>query len=183
MSLVGPLFRHELTRLARRGLQPRLRAVFAALLLGALLLTYLQEFPGANPARALVRVDQPMSIDQASHFGERFLTAFLVVQLVVVVVVTPAVVGGAMAEERQRGSLDFLLCSPLSSREIVLGKMAARLVFVGGVVLTGLPVLMLTIFFGGVDTETLLAGYAVTLLTVLSLGAYSLYHSVQTGEL
>jgi ABC-type transport system involved in multi-copper enzyme maturation permease subunit len=183
MTLVGPLFRYELTRLARRGLQPRLRAVFAGLLLGALLLTYLNAVPGQSPLGVLVRVDQPLSIDEASRFGERFLISFLVVQFVVVVVATPAVVGGAIAEEKERGSLDFLLSSPLSAREIVLGKMAARLVFVGAVVLTGLPVLTLTMFFGGVDAGLLLAGYAITLLTVLSHGAYALYLSVKTGEL
>jgi ABC-type transport system involved in multi-copper enzyme maturation permease subunit len=183
MTLVGPLFRYELTRLARRGLQPKLRAVFAGLLLGALLLTYLNTFSGQNPVRVLVRVDQPLSIEEAARFGERFLISFLVVQLVVVVIATPAVVGGAIAEEKERGSLDFLLSSPLSAREIVLGKMAARLVFVAAVVLTGLPVLTLTMFFGGVQGELLLAGYAITLLTMLSHGAYALYLSVRTGEL
>src|SRR5437763_1156186 len=173
MPLLGPLFRYELTRLARRGLQPRLRAVFATLLLGALLLTYLQEFAGVNPARVVFRLDRPLPIDRASAFANRFLHAFLVVQLVVVVIVTPAIAGGAMSEEKERRSLDFLLSSPLTSREIVLGKFAARLVFLGGVVLTGLPILTLTMFFGGVDGGTLLAGYAITLLTMLSLGAFS----------
>jgi ABC-type transport system involved in multi-copper enzyme maturation permease subunit len=175
MPLVGPLFRYELTRLARRGLQPRLRAVFAGLLLGALLLIYLQEFPGVSPVRVLFHLGEPLRIDRGSRFGERFLVSFLFVQLMVVMVATPAVVGGALAEEKERGSLDFLLATPLTDREIVLGKVAARLVFVGGVVLTGLPVLALTRFFGGVDTGLLLAGYAITLLTMFSLGAYSAY--------
>lgn len=183
MTLLGPLFRHELTRLARRGLQPKLRAVFAGLLLGALLLTYLKTFPGQSPIDVVVGVGRPLSLEETANFGERFLTAFLVVQMVVVVVITPVVAGGAIAEEKERGSLDFLLCSPLSAREIVVGKLAARLVFVGGVVATGLPVLTLTMFFGGVDAGTLLAGYALTLLTMLSHGAYALYLSVKLGEL
>jgi ABC-type transport system involved in multi-copper enzyme maturation permease subunit len=183
MTLVGPLFRHELTRLARRGLQPKLRAAFAGLLLGALLLTYLKTFPGQSPVRVLVGVDRPLSIEEAARFGERFLDSFLVVQMVVIVVITPAVAGSAIAEEKERGSLDFLLCSPLSSREIVLGKLAARLLFVVGVLITGLPVLVLTMFFGGVDFATLLAGYALTLLTVLSHGAFALYLSVKFGDL
>ena len=178
MILLGPLFRHELTRLARRAVQPKLRALFAGLLLVALLVTYLQMFPGVNPLHVIFRLDQELSLEQASRFGERFLAAFLAVQLVVVVIATPVLAGGAIAEEKERRSLDFLLSSPLTSREIVLGKMAARIVFVGAVMMTGLPVLALTMFFGGVDGPTLLAGYAITALTVLSLGAYSLYLAV-----
>jgi ABC-type transport system involved in multi-copper enzyme maturation permease subunit len=174
MTVVGPLFRYELTRLARRGLQPRLRAVFAGLLAAALLALYLQAFPGVSPAKVLLRLDVPMPVDKASKFGEYFLVTFLIIQLVVVVVVTPAVAGGSLAEEKERGSLDLLLVSPLSGWEIVFGKMLARLVFVGGVVLAGLPVLALTSFFGGVDPWQLLAGYAITFLTILSLGSFSL---------
>ena len=178
MTPLGPLFRFELTRLARRGLQPRLRAAFAVLLLVALLFTYLQVFPGISPLHILFDLDVSLPIDEASRFGERFLVAFLVVQLAVVSIATPAVAGGAMIEEKERGSLDFLLSSPLTSREIVFGKMAARLVFLGGVVLTGLPILSVTMLFGGVDGPTMLAGYGITLLTMLSLGAYSLYLAV-----
>src|SRR4051794_13678375 len=98
MAVLGPLFRHELTRLARRGLQPRLRAAFAALLLGALFLTYLRAFPGVSPARVVFRSDQSMSLARAADFGERFLISFLVVQLAVVVVLVPVVVGGAVIE-------------------------------------------------------------------------------------
>ncbi|HJZ58693.1 MAG TPA: ABC transporter permease subunit, partial [Gemmataceae bacterium] len=67
--------------------------------------------------------------------------------------------------------------------EIVLGKWLARVVFVVGVVLTGLPALALTMFFGGVDDGQLLAGYAITLLTILSLGAFSLYLAVVSDGL
>ncbi|HUR53831.1 MAG TPA: ABC transporter permease subunit, partial [Gemmataceae bacterium] len=174
MSAFGPLFRHELTRLARRGLQPRFRTAFAGLLLVALLVTYLQSFPGESAAGVLTSVGEPLSIEAAANFAERFLISFLVVQLLVVCVVTPVVVAGAITEERDRGTLDFLLSSPLSNAEIVLGKMAARLAFMVGLLLTGLPVLTLTMFFGGVDGGQLLAGYAITLATVFSAGTMTL---------
>ena len=99
-------------------------------------------------------------------------------QLLAVVLITPAVVGGAITEEKEHGTLDFLRCSLLTNQEIVLGKLAARLAFVGGVLLAGVPVLALTSLFGGVDVWVLLAGYAITAMTAVSLGAFSLWMGV-----
>ena len=175
VTALGPLFRHELARLARRGLQPRWRAAFAALLLAALFVCYLSAFPDLGAASILIYPQGTLSIPAAARFAENFFFAFLLVQLVVVLVLTPPLVGGSVTEEREKGSLDFLLSSPLTDREIVLGKFAARFVFVGCVVLTGLPVLALSLLFGGVDGGVLLASYAITLATAFSLGAFGLY--------
>jgi ABC-type transport system involved in multi-copper enzyme maturation permease subunit len=176
--MFGPLFRYELTRLARRGLQPRLRAAFAALLLLVLLLAYLAAFPGVRPWQLLTRIDEPLTTESASRFGERLVVAFLLVQAAVVVLVTPVVVVGAIGDDKDRRALDALLATPLSDAEIVAGKLAARLVFVGALLLTGLPVVALSVFFGGVDVSQLVAGYAIALLTMLSLGAFSLFLAV-----
>ncbi|MCE9562975.1 MAG: ABC transporter permease subunit [Planctomycetes bacterium] len=143
MSLFGPLFRYELTRLARRGAQPKFRAAFAVLLLVALFLAYLAAFPGTSPLQLLTELNQPLSIEAGSKFGERFVAS-----------------------------------TALTSTEIVVGKLAARLVFVWTLLLTGLPVVALMTFFGGVDIGQLAAGYAVALFSVLSLGAVSLFLSV-----
>jgi ABC-type transport system involved in multi-copper enzyme maturation permease subunit len=176
--MFGPLFRYELTRLARRGLQPRLRAAFAALLLVVLLLAYLAAFPGVRPWQLLTHIDEPLTTESASRFGQRFVVAFLFVQAAVVVLVTPVIVVGAIGDDKDRRALDLLLTTALSNAEIVAGKLAARLAFVGMLLLTGLPVVVLSIFFGGVDVAQLVAGYAIALLTMLSLGAFSLFLAV-----
>ena len=183
MSLFGPLFRYELARLARRGAQPKFRAAFAALLLIALFLAYLAAFPGTTPLQLLTDLNQPLSIDAGSRFGESFVSAFLLIQIVIVLLVTPAITAGAIGEDKDRGALELLLTTSLTSTEIVVGKLAARLVFVGSLLLTGLPVVTLVTFFGGVDIGQLAAGYAIALFSVLSLGAVSLFLSVMTKTL
>ena len=91
-------------------------------------------------------------------FGLEIFTTFAVVQGVVVVLLTPALVGGAIADERRRKTLDYLLTSELStSVEIVLGKLAARLLQVLVLVALGLPVVSLIGLFGGVDFRAALA--------------------------
>ncbi len=174
VRVVGPLLWYEVVVLARRGQQPRLRALLVALLLGGLFVTYLNEFRGQE----LAGLTGSARLDQSARFAGAFLNAFLIAQLAAVVLITPAVVGGAVTEEKERGTLDFLRASLLTNREIVLGKFAARLAFVGGVILAGVPVLALTTLFGGVDIWVLLAGYTITGMTAVSLGAFSLWLGV-----
>ncbi|HET6572591.1 MAG TPA: ABC transporter permease subunit [Fimbriiglobus sp.] len=171
---VGPLFWYELVALARRGQQPRLRALLVGLLLVGLFVTYLREFRGQE----LAGLTGGARLDQSARFAGAFLNAFLIAQLLAVILITPAVVGGAITEEKEHGTLDYLRSSLLTNREIVLGKFAARLAFVGGVLLAGVPVLALTSLFGGVDVWVVLAGYTITAVTAVSLGAFSLWMGV-----
>ena len=166
--LAGPVFAHELTVLARRGDQPRLRAGLVVVLLLVLLLTYAARF-----GWDAVGGETPTVDPRSSQFAETFAVTTLAVQLLAVVVLTPAVVGSAITEERERGTLDLLRTTALSDREIVVGKLLARLAVVGGVVAAGLPVLALTLLFGGVDPTRLLVIYAVTAVTAFGLGAVS----------
>ena len=168
--LAGPVFAHELTVLARRAQQPRLRVGLVVVLLAGLLLTYVQFF-----GWEAVTGTTPMTDPRRSRFAERFALTVLAVQLLAVVVLTPAVVGSAVTEERDRGTLDLLRTTALADREIVVGKLLARLAVVAGVVAAGLPVLVLTLLFGGVDPRLLLAAYAITAGTAFGLGAASLY--------
>ncbi|MFI5456759.1 MAG: ABC transporter permease subunit [Isosphaerales bacterium] len=55
-----------------------------------------------------------------------------------------------------------LMASRLSSGEIILDKLAARLLHVGVFILLGLPVLSLLTLFGGVDWDFVLAAYLAT---------------------
>lgn len=174
--LLGPLFRFELVRLARRGTHLPLRVVLAVLLFVGLIASYLQLFPGSD-VFALLSGDaaDPSRLDK---FGETFLLAFLVIQQVAVLLLTPVYAGGAIAEEKEKGRLDFLLTAPLSRWELVMGKLAARLVFVLAVVAVGLPVLSFTLLFGGVDPGRVLAGFVVAVVSAVSVGAFSVMLSV-----
>lgn len=179
-AVLGPLFWYELTRLARRGQQPKLRALYAGVLLVGLLVTYLNEFHEVNPIRLVLGGEEMnFPLDRMASFSQRFLATFLFCQLAGVILITPVYAGGAIPEERDRGTLDFLRSSLLTNREIVAAVLTARLLFVVGLVLTGLPVLGLTMLFGGVDLGQLAGGFVVALMTVLSLGTFCLYLGVR----
>ena len=79
-------------------------------------------------------------------------------------------VAGTIADERQRKTLHYLLASRLSSFEIVVGKLAARLLQLVVLVLTGLPIMSILSLFGGLDPPLIVAAFAGTLTTAFAAG-------------
>jgi ABC-type transport system involved in multi-copper enzyme maturation permease subunit len=175
LPLLGPVFSYDLIRTTRRGRYALLRAVYAlALLLFILLLYRVQPSLDRSAWRA--------AAGGMAHFAETFCYTFLAVQFIAVAILTPAYVAGAIAEEKDRKTLEFLLATDIRDREIVLGKMASRVANLLLLVLTGLPILSLTQLWGGVDLGLLLCAFANTGLTLLTLAAVSMLASVYTRK-
>jgi ABC-type transport system involved in multi-copper enzyme maturation permease subunit len=172
VHLFGPVLVYDLVRTARHSRTFLLRGVYAAVLLSILLVLYSEWFAGARRGGWEALIIQPhIPHADMARFAELFFTRFLSAQLAMVFLLTPAYTATAIAEEKERRSLDFLLATDLRSREIVLGKLASRFAHLVLFVLAGLPVLVLMQFLGGVDPHLALAGFAGTALTMLSLAS------------
>jgi ABC-type transport system involved in multi-copper enzyme maturation permease subunit len=102
----------------------------------------------------------------------------MIVQMLILLLLTPAYTAGAIAAEKERGTLTMMLATDLRSHEIVLGIFASRLANMLLFLLAGLPILSMMEFMGGVDPGLLVAGIAAAALTMLSLGALGLVNSV-----
>jgi len=181
--LLGPLFPFELTRLARRGLQPRLRTIFVAFLLAGLAHLYIGLIPDSMPYDEILASTPALARNALAKFGEKFMLLYLTVQLIAVILFTPVYAAGSVIEEKNRKTLEFLQSSPLSGREIILGKFFARLAFVLSIILAGLPVLMLTSFFGGVDPARLLYGFTIAIVAAIFLGSYAMMEAMKSETL
>jgi ABC-type transport system involved in multi-copper enzyme maturation permease subunit len=83
--------------------------------------------------------------------------------MTLVLMVAPAATAGAICQDRSSGKLTQLLATDLSDAEIVLGKLAARLVPVLGLVCCALPVLALSALLGGVDPLALAGAFLITM--------------------
>lgn len=182
-AILGPLFWHELVTVTRRGTQFRLRMAYSIFLLIVLLVSFLSEFREVNPIRLLFGPGEEFPRERVTDFAERFFHTFLFCQLIALTVVTPVFAGGSITEEKDRGTLAFLQASLLSNREIVLGKLAARVVFVLGLALTGLPVLAITLLFGGVDPDILITSFIAAVMSTVSLAAYSFWQATRKDTL
>ena len=146
--LPGPLFTLELRRLSRR------RRYYALLTLYGLALLYVVWSKNPQAMFAVpAGLAAGLSVDQWHYAGKSLFEAYAFWQMIMVVLLTPAMVAGVIAEERERKTMASLLVSWLTSREIVLGKLCARLFHLGCFVALGMPILVLVERFGGVGTE------------------------------
>jgi ABC-type transport system involved in multi-copper enzyme maturation permease subunit len=173
LKLFGPVLFYDLVRIARRNRYFLVRVLYAGMLLVMLCWVYFA-WTIHDPAGSAV------SANEAAEFASTFFYMFMAVQFLVVTVVTPAYTAGAIAEEKELKTLEFLLATDLRNREIVLSKLVSRLLNLVLLVLTGLPVLAGLQFLGGVDPGLVIAGFAATGLTVASLAGLSIYNSTMT---
>jgi ABC-type transport system involved in multi-copper enzyme maturation permease subunit len=154
--LLGPVFRAELVGTPRRRRYYALRVIYGSVLLLIIWGNYAElnrsaEFRGAEP-----------SIDDFANFALTTFIWFASVQLATILFLVPALFGGVIADEKQRKTMHYLMASRLSSAEIVLDKLAARMLHVGTFVLLGLPVICLLTLFGGVAWDYVVIAYLAT---------------------
>ena len=166
LKLLGPVLFYDMIRTSRRSRYALMRLVYAALLL-FVLCTMFMSMDFAN------RVNRRDS----ALLAEQFFGVFMLVQLTIVILLTPAYVAGAISEEKDRKTLEFMLATDLHNREIVLSKLLSRLANITLLLLTGLPILSMLQFIGGVDAQLMLAGFAGTGLTMLGIASLSILMS------
>lgn len=113
-----------------------------------------------------------------SVIGDWFCTTFVPQQLLLLLLAVPPLVCGAIADEKRRGTLIYLLTTDLDTRHILLGKLIGRMVQVLALLAAGLPLFALFAGFAGIQLVPLLL-LALTLVPPLfALAAASLFASV-----
>jgi ABC-type transport system involved in multi-copper enzyme maturation permease subunit len=175
-SFFGPVFFHDLVRSSRRGEQVGHRSLYALVLVGVVVAVYWSWFPGQG-LEPLLR-GTSMSISEQAQLASSFFSNFMAAQFVVVLLITPLYTAGTIAEQKERRTLDCLFVTDLSNREIILGMLGARVAKLLLLVMTGLPILSLLEFLGGVDPARVLAMFVATCMLMASVGSVSVLVSV-----
>ena len=143
----GPVFEAERTTRARRWQGFALRSLFAlGLLLGLLV--------------AWANIEQQtglMSVEAMAQAASGAFFTVVIFELIGVLLVAPAATAGAICLDKSRGALAHVFVTDLSNREIIVGKLAARLLPVGELIIGTLPVLALVGLLGGIDPISLAA--------------------------
>jgi len=170
--LLGPIFTLELVTSVRRLRYYVVRVAYALILFAILWVSYVESPLYRTAPGELV------SHQQMARFANEFFNVFAAAQLLAVVLLTPAMIAGTIAQERERRTIEYLFASQLTNVEIVLAKFVARLLHVGCELLVGLPILALAMLMGGIAPELLAETFAVTLASLVAIGALSISLSV-----
>jgi ABC-type transport system involved in multi-copper enzyme maturation permease subunit len=152
---LGPVFAFEWLMTTRRWQLYAARSLFVAAILAGLFLVWTTERDENPAARASLRAQ--------ARIGEQLFYTVIGIQLVLVMLAAPAYTAGAVCLDKARGALIHLLVTDLSNAEIILGKLAARLAPVLGLVGCTVPIVFLSLFFGGIQPEALIGAFLATI--------------------
>jgi ABC-type transport system involved in multi-copper enzyme maturation permease subunit len=166
--MLGPVFRYELYSIARRARYFWLRGVFGLLLLFVMWMSY----------SSVAWRGGRLTIDDAAQLASAFFLGFAWVSTLAVLAIAPALSSGVIATERERRTIEYLFATDLSNSEIVLSKLAARLLLLGLLLLTALPVLAIFRLLGGISGDRLLGCFLMLASTGLAVTATSIAISV-----
>ena len=96
-----------------------------------------------------------------------FLVLF---QVALLAFITPALTAGAISGERERQTIDLLFVTPLAPFSIIWGKLLASMSFVVLLLTLSVPIFSLVFLFGGIELDQVVAAFALTGVTAMTLG-------------
>ena len=147
----GPVFEAERITRSRRWQGYAVRSLFVLGLLGGLSLPW---FELGNKAGEI-------TLRRLATVGQEAFLILTMLELVAVLLLAPAATAGAICVDKSRGTLAHVFVTDLTNREIVLGKLAARLGPVLGLLACSLPVSALLTLLGGVDPVALTGAFLI----------------------
>src|SRR5271166_5766539 len=153
---LGPVFIYEYLANSRRWQTYALRSVGVAALLFAMGVIATSRMPATGNSQR-----------DYANLGQAYFIAMIGVELALVLLAAPAATAGAICLDRARGTLAHMLMTDLSDPEIVLGKLAARLLPVMGLVACTWPVMAISSLLGGIDPIALTLAFAIIVAVAL----------------
>lgn len=100
-------------------------------------------------------------------------TGIAVIQFILILFIAPALTAGAIAGERERQTLDLLLCTKLAPRSIIIGKLLASMSHVLILIIASIPMFSIVFLYGGIsviEIAQLFGFYIVTAIMAGSIG-------------
>ncbi|MHC4564303.1 MAG: ABC transporter permease [Planctomycetota bacterium] len=170
MRLTGPLFDKELRVSSRRRRNYVLRFVYVILLtffvaifwLGVVESEYSPVFQKSRMALA----------------GKTIITTIVWFQFITTQLLAVVMLSTSISDEIHHRTLGLLMTTPISSLQVVMGKLFSKLLQIILLLAISLPLLAVVRVFGGVPATYLLSSLCMTLTAFLFAGSVSLFFSI-----
>ncbi len=166
--LGNPVIGRELRVRVRMERGYLLQAFYLAFLILVVALSY-QAAIGDN-----LTLTNPVEIQKALV---EFYRAVLSTLILLIVLVAPALTANAITLERERKTIDLLLATPLTARQLLVGKLVGSFAFIVLLLALTLPISAVSVLLGGVSFPELLKAYLLIACGGLVLCAIALFTS------
>lgn len=105
-----------------------------------------------------------------------------ILQCVFIFLLVPVCTASAIAGERERGTLDLLLASPMRPIQIILGKLVADIFIILLFSISSMPILSVGFIFGGVGLKEILLFFFILFLTAFYCSSIGIYCSCKVNK-
>ncbi len=172
LSPFGPIFGKELRVTARRKRTYALRVLYLAALFLVMMLAYTE-----TSSRFDVTVSVTERAQHEAELGGVFFIAFAIFSVYALAIISPILTATAVGSERLNRTLNVLLMTPITSWQIVSGKLFSRMLTSVSLIGLSLPVLAVVRLLGGVEISQMFGVIAVCLALSLAAAAIGLFYS------
>lgn len=170
--LTGPIFDKELRVSSRRRRNYFLRFAYV-LLLSIFILSIWYSTLGIRSSGSAV-----YQISRLSSAGRQIITTIVWFQFIAAQLIAIVMLSSSVSDEIHTGTLSVLMTTPISSFQIVTGKLMSKLLQLVLLLAISLPLLAIIRVFGGVPWDYVASSVCITLTATLLAGALSLLMSI-----
>ncbi len=172
--LTGPIFDKELRVSSRRRRNYVLRSAYMSFLTFLLAMFWVQA--GRLSGSGLFLMSR-MAETGKMVIAYTVWFQFCVTQIIAVVMLSPSISG-----EIYNRTLGMLMTTPITSFQIVMGKLFGKLLQLLLLLAISLPLLAVVRVFGGVPWDYVVSSLCITLTTVIFVGSLTLFFSIFTRK-
>ncbi len=104
-------------------------------------------------------------------------TGLAVIQFILIMFIVPALTAGAIAGEREKQTLDLVLCTKLRPISIITGKLFASTSQTLLLIIASLPLFSTVFLFGGISIKEIVQLFGFYIVTAVTIGCIGIFFS------
>ncbi len=117
------------------------------------------------------------SISEYAETGTVLFYVLSILHMIFGVFVTPAVAGACISSEREKQTMDLLLCSQLMPKDVIIGKYLSSISWILLISLSLLPSYSVIYMIGGVPATAIIATFLYILWMTAAIAAIAVFFS------
>lgn len=172
LRLTGPIFEKELRVSSRRKRNYFLRFAYVLLLTAFISFTWFVTIKIGGSSSIIYQ------ISRMSEAG-KYITAVIVwFQFIAIQLIAIVMLSNAISDEIYHKTLGLLMTTPISSLQIIIGKISSKLLQLVLLLAISLPLLAIIRVMGGVPWDYVVSSLCMTLTAAIFAGAVSMVFSI-----